>query len=182
VQLRDIFRVHLNTGSNTHDLLQCECDQESDAFDEGQLSETKNFETEKGEPCPAGFVAASEVRNENLSPVEEVVCVIISHPLFYLTQLPQFLQKKKDGLAALSEWKHLNCLKPDVQDSIHDDVLRRVCTPARDGPPRSHAKDILSMIDLEAIQAMETTPIQDVPGGTITFLFQKSSLTNLEIE
>ncbi len=92
------------------------------------------------------------------------------------------MQKRKDGLAALSEWKHLNCLKPCVQDSIHDDILRRVCTPARDGTPKNQAKDILSMIDLEAIQAMETPPIEDVPGGTITFLFERASVTNLEIE
>jgi DNA repair and recombination protein RAD54B len=80
------------------------------------------------------------------------------------------MQKKKNGLAALSEWKHLNCLKPCVQDSIHDDILRRVCTPSA---PKSQPRDILSMIDLEAIQAMETPLIEDVPGGTITFLIRE---------
>jgi hypothetical protein len=70
-------------------------------------------------------------------------------------------------------------LKPYVQDSILDDILRRVCTPARDGASRNQTMDILSMIDLEAIQAMEAPPIEEVPGGTITFLFER---TNLEIE
>lgn len=168
--------MHLNTGCNTHDLLQCECDREDDGFDEERLSEVKH-----DEHCP-GFVAASEVTNEKLSSVEVAVCVIFHTNFHDLTLFKQLMQKKKDGLASLSEWKHLNCLKPCVQDSIHDDILRRVCTPARDGAPKNQAKDILSMIDLEAIQAMETLPIEDVPGGTITFLFERSSVTNLEIE
>jgi len=93
----------------------------------------------------------------------------------------QFLQKKKEGLAALSEWKHLNCLKPFVQDSIHDDILRRVCMPLRPDAPGNRAADILSMIDLDAIEAVGTPPIEAIPGGTITFLFEKCSTTDLQM-
>jgi hypothetical protein len=60
-------------------LLQCACDKENDAFDEEQLSEIK-----EGESCP-GFVAASEVTNENMSSVEEAVRVIFFHTIFSTT-------------------------------------------------------------------------------------------------
>jgi DNA repair and recombination protein RAD54B len=160
-------------------LLQCECDKEDDAFYEQRVSEMK----EDGTELCTGFVAASEVTNEGLNSTEEAVMRHhLSYLLSYLILFEQFLQKKKEGLAALSEWKHLNCLRPFVQDSIHDDILRRVCTPSRADAPRNRAKDILSMIDLDAIEAMETPLIEDIPGGTITFLFEKCSTTNLEIE
>jgi DNA repair and recombination protein RAD54B len=90
------------------------------------------------------------------------------------------LQKKREGLAALSEWKHLNCLKPLVRDSIHDDILRKVCGPTGEDAARDQAKGLLPLIDLEAIQAMEVPHIEDVPGGVITFLFEKCSTSNLE--
>jgi hypothetical protein len=71
--------VHLNTGCNTHDLLQCECDREIDGIDEEQLSETK-----QDEHCQ-GFVAASEVTNEKSSSAEESVCVIFHTNFHHLT-------------------------------------------------------------------------------------------------
>jgi len=66
-----------------------------------------------------------------------------------------------------------------VRDSIHDDSLRKVSSLA-DAIPTHQPNDLLSSINLDRIQAMEPTHIQDVPGGTVSYLFEKRSMVNLE--
>lgn len=69
-QLRDIFRVHPNTGCNTHDLLECDCDKADEGLHEEWPSETK--QRDQAESF-SGFVAASEVTDDDLSSIEEAV-------------------------------------------------------------------------------------------------------------
>lgn len=110
-----------------------------------------------------GFVTASEVTDE-----EE--------------QDQIFLQRKREGLAALGEWKHLNCLRPSVRDRIHDDILRKIYSPSSlaEAIPTHLPSDLLSSIDLDSIQAMEPASIRDIPGGTVSYLFEKCSVANVE--
>lgn len=101
-----------------------------------------------------------------------------------LLTLSLYLQKQKAGLAALGEWKHINCLRPSTRDDIQDDILRKLFDspkPTKGQEPKTKLQVLLSGIDLENIAAMdEILSLNDVPGGTISFLFEKSSTTVLE--
>jgi DNA repair and recombination protein RAD54B len=99
----------------------------------------------------------------------------------------QYLQKKKAGLAALGEWTHINCLRPSVGSHIQDDILRKIVSISTNGISSeagdTQLESILSesAVDIEAIRAMDKQrSIRDVPGGTISFLFEKCSKTVLD--
>ncbi|KAF5385986.1 hypothetical protein D9615_002412 [Tricholomella constricta] len=165
--LRDIFRIDPNTPCNTHDLLECPCDGLKYPVPDGPPeggSDDDDFEPEQG------FVKACEVKPEHIDKMDRA-----------------YLQKKKAGLAALGHWKHINCLRPSARDDIQDDVLRKLIdvyeTPTKEDllqQPKSQLHMLLS-VDLQTVAAKELT-VQDVPGGTISYLFQKSSITTLEGE
>jgi DNA repair and recombination protein RAD54B len=91
----------------------------------------------------------------------------------------QYLQKKKAGLAALGEWTHINCLRPSVGSHIQDDILRKIVSMSTNGissgAGNTQSETILSAVDIETIRS-----VRDVPGGTISFLFEKSSKTVLD--
>jgi DNA repair and recombination protein RAD54B len=94
------------------------------------------------------------------------------------------LQKKKAALAALGEWTHINCLRPSVCSHIQDDILRKIVSISTDGisseTGNTHLETILSAVDIDAIRAMDKErSVRDVPGGTISFLFEKCSKTVL---
>jgi hypothetical protein len=57
----------MDTGCNTHDLLECECDSPSQAPDEFSM------EIEEDSAIEEGFVAASELRQEKLDAVDKAV-------------------------------------------------------------------------------------------------------------
>jgi DNA repair and recombination protein RAD54B len=67
-------------------------------------------------------------------------------------------------------------------DDIQDDVLRKlaiICEPkAKEDPsrPATQLDRLLSAVDLENIKAKDDVlTVHDVPGGSVSFLFQKSS-------
>ncbi|KAJ3518137.1 hypothetical protein NLJ89_g63 [Agrocybe chaxingu] len=77
-----------------------------------------------------------------------------------------YLQKKRADLAALGEWSHINCLKPFSCDRIQDDVLRKAITPK---------SEEMSDQDFQS-------SIRDLPGGTISFLFEKCSCSQSNMD
>lgn len=108
----------------------------------------------------------------------------------------QYLKKKKAELAALGEWTHIDCLRPNARDDVHDDILRKlifepaktvkeqpVASPAK---TKSRIESLLSAIDLENLSALDVEAprltVHDVPGGTVSFLFEKSSKSILAPE
>lgn len=73
-QLQDIFTVHPNTGSNTHDLLECLCGgtnspKSMHRFDE----DSEEDEAEEDEDVRMGFVNASEVQPEHTEKMDKAV-------------------------------------------------------------------------------------------------------------
>jgi len=140
--LRDIFRIHMDTGCNTHDLLECECD------NSGQIPDDFVMEDEEDLAIEQGFVAASELRQEKLDATDKA-----------------YMQKKKAGLAALGEWTHINCLTSSG-GHIQDDILRKIVSTSTDGISTKAGVD-------------KQRSVRDVPGGTISFLFEKCSKTVL---
>jgi len=115
----------------------------------------------------AGFIFASDIRIDERD-----------------VQDKAYLQKKKAGLAALGEWKHINCLKSSTNEYIRDDILMKLAghnVEVND----SLKSGLLSGIDVDA-QPMDTQfmdnsqSIRDFPGGTISFLFEKCSKAELD--
>lgn len=102
----------------------------------------------------------------------------------------QYLKKKKAELAALGEWSHINCLRADAGERVHDDILRSLLLRSSsshkqqldpvDGSSKSRILSLLDAVDLDNI---EDLTINDVPGGTVSFLFEKgTSMSRDEVE
>lgn len=85
----------------------------------------------------------------------------------------------------MGEWTHINCLRPSVGSHIQDDILRKIVSISTNGISSEagsrQLETILSAVDIEAIRAMDKQrTVRDVPGGTISFLFEKCSKTVLD--
>ncbi|KAG2131398.1 P-loop containing nucleoside triphosphate hydrolase protein, partial [Suillus bovinus] len=176
--LRDIFRVHPETGCNTHDLLDCGCDAGSKQFSDNTTS-TSRSDIEVGEDdddedsAGTGFVNASQVKPRHIEKMDGA-----------------YMKKKQAELASLGEWTHINCLRRLTSDNIHDAILRHLVLPSVSddndplAQPKSRLDSLLSAVDLDNIMVMDevTQPlsVRDVPGGTISFLFEKTSVSTLE--
>ncbi|KAJ3760057.1 P-loop containing nucleoside triphosphate hydrolase protein [Lentinula raphanica] len=151
--LRDIFRVHPDTSSNTHDLLECICEHEyEDAPDDGVDNSNSD--------SPRGFITASQV-----NPQKDVYKLDAD-----------YLEKKRASLASLGEWKHINCLKEDVSKDIKDDILREMVYKPKESSnsTKGETEQILQAADSEGLQPVTA---RSVPGGTISFLFERSSVS-----
>lgn len=176
--LRDIFRVHPETGCNTHDLLDCGCDAVSKHFNDNVANVSGNDievddDDDDEDAAGTGFVNASQVKPRHIEKMDGA-----------------YMKKKQAELASLGEWTHINCLRRLTSDNIHDVILRHLVLPSvRDdkediAQPKSRLDSLLSAVDLDNITAMDeaTQPlsVRDVPGGTISFLFEKTSISTLE--
>ena len=83
------------------------------------------------------------------------------------------MKKKKAELAALGEWTHINCLCATLEYDIRDEILRKLVHSRNNRAvgDKSRIDALLSAVDLDNL----TTPndLSEVPGGTISFLFEK---------
>ncbi|KAJ3901407.1 SNF2 family N-terminal domain-containing protein [Lentinula edodes] len=158
--LRDIFRVHPHTSSNTHDLLECICENEDGLEDDNLDDDVNVIQSE----CPKGFMAASQVNSHR--EIHEIDT--------------EYLERKRTSLASLEEWKHINCLKQDAFKEVEDDLLRRMLYVRPKKELVSHTgtvtEQILHSVDLENLGEMEPLTARTVPGGTVSFLFERSSV------
>ena len=103
--------------------------------------------------------------------------------------MTQYLKKKQAELAALGEWSHIDCLRPNARDDVRDDILRKLVFEkstlnASDlaPKPKSRVDALLSAIDIDNISVDSETrrlSVHDVPGGTVSFLFEKSSKSTI---
>ena len=99
-------------------------------------------------------------------------------------QFLQYLEKKKAGLAALSEWRHINCLKHSTGEYIRDDILRNFAgqnVEVNNSSNPGLGKDGSQLdVDMDTHLLNNSPPIRKVPGGIISFLFEKFSEANLD--
>ncbi|TFK25490.1 RAD54B protein [Coprinopsis marcescibilis] len=160
--LRDIFRINPNTSCNTHDLLDCTCN--SSTGRSTVVAPVPRLEDSKQRTAELkGFQSASSVLPEDLD--------------------SDYMEKKKAGLASLSEWKHIDCLHATAADLVFDDVIQGVLPEASskytsyaNTEGESRAERLLRATDISNIQEMDKTlTVADVPGGTISFIFEKST-------
>ncbi|KIK68828.1 hypothetical protein GYMLUDRAFT_153158 [Collybiopsis luxurians FD-317 M1] len=165
-----IFRIHPYTLSNTHDLLECICDKSDALEDTPEYSdEGTDSDPDSEWDTPKGFVTASQVE-----PNREVD-----------KETRRYLENKKASLAALGEWKHTNCLKKDAQKEVKDILLQQMLyvkpkTDSMATPGTKTTDQILSALDNLAEMGDRTA--QTVPGGTISFLFERSCSVHIESE
>ncbi|TDL24190.1 hypothetical protein BD410DRAFT_745512 [Rickenella mellea] len=165
--LRDLFTIQHNTGCHTHDLLDCPCSYEPSQprqdEDDDRMSDSGEDSDEEG---PSGFVVAAQIKPETFAKVDKA-----------------YAKRKRAELAALGEWTHINCLKLSTHDNIQDSILRDLAyvPPSDEGtggtragkPSRIHS--LLDAIDLENLEPESALTVDQVPGGTISFLFEKGS-------
>ncbi|KAI0066149.1 hypothetical protein BV25DRAFT_1879216 [Artomyces pyxidatus] len=174
--LRDIFTIHPHTACHSHDLLQCSCDLDDtpDITDEISSQISSDDEGSLDAETKPSFVMASQVKTDKTQRQDKA-----------------YMKKKKAELASLGEWTHINCLKPGARERIRDGVLRKLIyepeksatssvSKASDGAPKSRISSLLDAVDLDNVLNMDkssTLAVDDVPGGTVSFLFEKSSST-----
>lgn len=186
VQLRDIFTIRPETACHSHDLLDCPCDRIGTSGDNDAPSSTTDaaLEDDSGltPNATSGFVVASQVKIADPPKLDKAVCALLlglersSH--VYVCY--QYLKKKKAELAALGEWTHINCLRPGAGERVHDDILRSLIFRSTSSHKRqvdpvdgSSKSRILSLLDAVDLDDIEDLTIKDVPGGTVSFLFEK---------
>ncbi|KZT19708.1 hypothetical protein NEOLEDRAFT_936097 [Neolentinus lepideus HHB14362 ss-1] len=177
-ELRDIFRIHPNTGCQTHDLLECPCDPSTGAkpAEEGAATESSD-EADEATERSSGFVVASQVNAEDINKADKA-----------------YLQRKKAALAALGEWTHINCLQQPSTVNVHDRILRNMLySPEEEDEddnecvePKSRLEALFEAVDFDNVAALDkkqrTVFPCDVPGGSISFLFERCSKEPVEDE
>jgi DNA repair and recombination protein RAD54B len=107
----------------------------------------------------------------------------------------QYAKRKQAELASLGQWTHINCMRASAQDSVQDQILRKLLhrppvesvesdsTRGGKSVPQSRATSILAATDLDNILAMDEEnallTVREVPEGTVSYLFEKSSAVAL---
>ncbi|KAH9961299.1 P-loop containing nucleoside triphosphate hydrolase protein [Russula dissimulans] len=173
-ELRDIFTIYPDTACHSHDLLDCPCDRTGTWGDDDDTSisdPTLEDDCKIDVDAPSGFIVASQVKIVDSPKADKA-----------------YLKKKKAELAALGEWTHINCLQPDAGERVHDDILRGLVFKSSssdkqqvdsvDGSSKSRISSLLNAVDLDNIARMGAIPeitVKDVPGGTVSFLFEKGT-------
>jgi len=173
-ELRDIFTIHPGTACHSHDLLDCPCDRTETLEDDDATSISDPVQEDdsrvEADAAPR-FIVASQVKVVDSQKADKA-----------------YLKKKKAELAALGEWTHINCLRRDAAERVHDDILRKLLfqsSPSHEGLveqtgnlPKGRLSSLLDAVDLDNISRMGTSPdltVKDVPGGTVSFLFEKGT-------
>ncbi|KAI6044689.1 P-loop containing nucleoside triphosphate hydrolase protein [Pisolithus marmoratus] len=169
-ELRDIFRVHPATACHTHALLGCGCGGRISA-PEGTDDKSGKEETfgEGAAPLVDNFVVASQLTRTHPDQMDKAD-----------------LQKKRAELADLGNWTHIDCLRRVASEEIQDDILRHLLhfTVPTHGDlemeEASRLDKLLAAADLDNVAALsdDTSLARDVPGGTISFLFEKISMSS----
>jgi len=74
-------------------------------------------------------------------------------------------------------------LKKEANEEVQDLILRKLLHPretkssCNESTNQTQLQRILAAVDMNAIAELDGLSVRDVPGGTISFLFQKSSFT-----
>lgn len=99
----------------------------------------------------------------------------------------QEIRRNKEALSSLSEWTHIPALRASSVNLIKDSILRQLVhtTPSTASKGQvldPETDDLWNSFDDNEFEASaeQETPVQDVPGGTMTFVFERVSKTNLE--
>lgn len=99
------------------------------------------------------------------------------------------MKQKRAQLAALGEWTHIDCLKRGAHERIQDEILASLLfaserDKAEDTGSRSNTQSLLDAVDLDKIlnESRPAFNVREVPGGTVSFLFERGSNSSIEEE
>ncbi|KAG9010829.1 helicase [Tulasnella sp. JGI-2019a] len=170
-QLKDLFTINNRTTCHTHELLECDCEERrkwSDSEANACEMDDNDQEPESDDKIEKGFVVASDIDTEK--------------------QEKKIRKKKRGDLAALEDWSHVDCLQSSAQEYIKDALLQRLLHDPKsssiNGADSEPEVDVCS--DDDSIQhgasmlgsrkkASSSDSMQDLPGGTITFIFERKT-------
>ncbi|KAI0832427.1 P-loop containing nucleoside triphosphate hydrolase protein [Trametes gibbosa] len=168
--LLDIFTINPHTACNTHDLLGCPCEASTEEQEDLPLSELEEVSSSSDDEDPVkGFMAASQVKTKDINKADKA-----------------YIKQKRAQLAALGEWTHINCLRPGAADKVQDDMLTHLIYSVPGPPGSSSGTQTRTEQLLETagqIVAEQALFQRDkVPGGSVSFLFERSSKMTLQDE
>ncbi|CAE6468893.1 unnamed protein product [Rhizoctonia solani] len=168
--LQDIFSIHPHTLCQTHELLQCHCsnsdhvvssnansDDESELVDPSELAKSVGKKSRKNvindsdsdssseSEVEMGFVPASQVKPSKMSKAEK--------------------KRRREALASLSQWRHINCFMDGCSELIQDPVLLHIL----------QAADSTMVSSFLADQSGQ----QKDWGGMVSYAFEKRSGSQL---
>ncbi|KAF8684112.1 SNF2 family N-terminal domain [Rhizoctonia solani] len=169
--LQDIFSIHPHTLCQTHELLQCHCsnsdhvvssnansDDESELVDPSELATSAGKKSRKNvindsdsdssseSEVEMGFVPASQVKPSKMSKAQEK-------------------KRRREALASLSQWRHINCFMDGCSELIQDPVLLHIL----------QAADSTMVSSFLADQSGQ----QKDWGGMVSYAFEKRSGSQL---
>ncbi|KAG8908022.1 helicase [Tulasnella sp. 403] len=168
-QLKDLFTVNFRTACHTHELLECGCEErrrkDLDPDAEDVDISKPDDDNESDDELPKGFVVATELNPEK--------------------QERKLRKQKKTGLASLQDWVHVNCLEDSPQEYIQDTLLQRLLhSPGKDVKQRQEDSDedvFDEDVDVNTSSKSRAVDVHRLPGGTMTFLFEKKSKNALDV-
>ncbi|KAG9122857.1 helicase [Ceratobasidium sp. 392] len=178
--LQDIFNVHPQTLCQTHELLQCDCSNtdhvissSANSDDEEELVSAADLiknaskgpsgkkvvsarriesDSESESDVEMGFIAASQVRPDKISKAEK--------------------RRKREALAALSDWRHINCLADGYAEFVQDPVLLHILQDTSEDKASS-------LINSKNLQAEPGNADGGDWGGIVSYVFEKRSGSQL---
>ena len=134
-----------------------------------------------------GFVTAASLSSEDIGAVDKSVSELwcsalgpVRKRLTPLTNDPQYALRKKAQLAALGEWTHINGLQRGSRDRVQDEILQKLMYDFGPEQPQASSSDVLLANDSASTafsSASIEVPVGRVPGGTISFIFERFSTT-----
>lgn len=86
----------------------------------------------------------------------------------FLFILAQYAKKKKAELASLGEWTHINCCKASAGVGVIDNALQTIIAESSASSPSFGENNDEHQDEQEVLPS-------NIPGGTISFLFEKVS-------
>ncbi|KAG9055465.1 helicase [Serendipita sp. 407] len=166
-ELRDLFSIHPHAICHTHELLACACSTLAGSAieDDGHLAvnPVRKFVqpgSDEEDEDEVGFVRGTQIDVDKISKKE--------------------IRKKQEALSSLAGWTHVNCMRQSAVSLIQDRLLRSLVHTPRGGESKSLDDEFFWDVDEKGpSEEEEETPVRDVPGGTMTFIFERVSKTGL---
>ncbi|GAA6005232.1 hypothetical protein JCM11491_002629 [Sporobolomyces phaffii] len=171
--LKNIFRLHVDTTCQTHDLLGCGCHRGENPESLPSQEKDEDTETDDSDEDLGGFVPASQWNGEAAdkkvsSATSTVVATSLIRRRYYV--FAQALKKAHRNLSILKTWNHYDCSDFDAYASIEDDLLRKLIANLYEhvDPNERLVQSLPDFDDVEAAgQKME------VRGGQVGWVFEK---------
>ncbi|PVF93834.1 hypothetical protein CPB86DRAFT_85171 [Serendipita vermifera] len=172
-ELRDLFNVYPYVSCHTHELLGCPCSNGGSLTAEEEVPSKpgRKFvqEDSDDEELEMGFVRGTQVNPDKLSKKE--------------------MRQRREALSSLSEWRHIDCTMSTAAGLLQDSVLRALMVkPSGNitGNNKSENSDELwDAFDYDdgtedgALAKPNAISVRDLPGGSVTFTFERVSKTDL---